>query len=166
MHRCHSVQTQPVENVTNVPIATWHRIRSRRRHRLLRVRRLLAVRGRPYIGTPMPDNDASGLSAYELERLDNMRRNAEHLESLGLEARPPSVRRPAGSSSSRKRPARAEPLPPAEGVRRSSRQRTLTSIYSDETPLPEPRRATEARPWGEHRGSHVSAAHQGLDLQE
>lgn len=91
-------------------------------------------------------DDEAGLSAYELERLANMRRNAAHLESLGLDAvRVPSARRlPAArsSSASRKRP---EPLPPREGIRKSSRQRTLVTMYSDETPLPDTRRAADPR---------------------
>ena len=68
----------------------------------------------------MPDGDDAGLSAYELERLANMRRNAAHLESLGLESRAPGgvpARRPAGGSSGK---SRARPLPPPPAARRSS----------------------------------------------
>ena len=96
--------------------------------------------------------DTDGLSAYELERLENMRRNAAHLESLGIDARPPAQpHKPAA----RKRPRpKQEPTtaPPTE-VRRSSRQRVATTIYSDETPLSEPRRgAAYSFPSGPYEG--------------
>lgn len=96
----------------------------------------------------MPDGVDAGLSAYELERLANMRRNAAHLESLGLESRAPGgvpARRPAGGSSGKSRARPLPPPPPAEGVRRSTRQRTVVAPYTDDTPLPETRRMLPQR---------------------
>jgi hypothetical protein len=88
--------------------------------------------------------DDSDLSAYELERLANMRRNAEHLQSLGLEARAPVVRQSSGGAP-KKRP-RPVPAPAAEGVRRSSRQRVPVLPYTDDTPLPDARRSAISSP--------------------
>ena len=83
-------------------------------------------------------HESGELSAYELERLENMRRNEEHLESLGLDSHVPATRRKPAAP--RKRPAPPVATAPAEGVRRSSRQRSSTAVYTDDTPLPQPRR--------------------------
>lgn len=85
--------------------------------------------------------DQSNLSAYELERLENMRRNAAHLASLGLDDASSAPARSRGGASSRKRPAAPRPLPTAQAVRRSSRQRVAVTPYTDATPLPDARRA-------------------------
>jgi len=81
----------------------------------------------------------TSMSAYELERLENIRQNNLRLQELGLDAPPPSR---AGASvrapPKRKRPALSTAFP-EELVerRRSLRQRVATVIYSDETPLPQ-----------------------------
>jgi hypothetical protein len=89
------------------------------------------------------------LSAYELERLENIRQNEAHLEALGLDAPSSSwTRRPPSSSAARKkRPAASTTVRPAPPLplRRSTRQRVAVAPYTDETPLPEPRRATPSR---------------------
>ena len=76
------------------------------------------------------------LTAYELERLENIRQNNLRLQELGLDAPPPSR---AGASvrapPKRKRPALSTEEPVER--RRSLRQRVATVIYSDETPLPQ-----------------------------
>lgn len=85
------------------------------------------------------------LSAYELERLENIRRNEAKLDALGLSdhrprqtfARPPTKKRP--------RPTASEPNALTMEVRRSTRHRTAPEMYSDETPLPETRRTATMR---------------------
>lgn len=78
------------------------------------------------------------LSAYELERLDNIRRNEAKLEALGLDSHK------ATNTSRRHKPSAPAPKralePPVEGWRRSTRHRTAPDVYSDETPLPDGRR--------------------------
>jgi hypothetical protein len=81
------------------------------------------------------------LSAYELERQQNILQNNARLKELGLDAPiAPSVpiRRPPAK--------RRAPLPavPIEGVRRSTRQRSVVMPYSDETPLPQSQPAKPA----------------------
>ena len=56
-----------------------------------------------------------GLSKYELERLDNIRRNQEHLTYLGLEAAPS-----ASARRETKRPRREPSLRPQVAPSRSS----------------------------------------------
>ena len=89
--------------------------------------------------------DQSNLSAYELERLENMRRNAAHLASLGLDDASSAPARSRGGASSRKRPAAPRPLPTAQAVRRSSRQRVAVTPYTDATPLPDARPRVHTR---------------------
>ena len=96
--------------------------------------------------TPTPtavhDMADAELSAYELERLENIKRNEARLDELGLNdhrPRRPAVR-PASSGVKRQRETSrvaSEPVP----VRRSTRNRTAPDIYSDDTPLPDGRRA-------------------------
>ena len=88
-----------------------------------------------------PDED--GLSAYELERRENIRQNNLRLQELGIEPMAaPSRVRSYGSSN---RPATKRRAPmvteyAVEGLRRSSRHRVATEPYSDESPLPQGRR--------------------------
>eukprot|EP00966_Prymnesium_polylepis_P279160 6449341-Prymnesium_polylepis.1 len=91
------------------------------------------------------------LSAYEIERRDNIARNHSRLRELGLEAREerPTARGPA-STASRKRPRPPPSAPPdTAGLRRSGRDRTPVSRFgdvlpSDEMSLERARRAAPA----------------------
>ena len=89
------------------------------------------------------------LSAYELERRENIRKNNERLVELGLDAPMPAPRRMARPSA---RPLKTKlTRPVVEPVRRSTRQRAAVSPYTDETPFPshiQPRQLlTRPRPY-------------------
>ena len=75
------------------------------------------------------------LSAYELERQQNIRQNNERLKELGLDA-PINPSIPVARRAPVKRRA-PPPALPVEGIRRSTRQRTAVLPYTDETPLPQ-----------------------------
>ena len=80
------------------------------------------------------------LSEYELERLANIARNEEKLEALGLNDGQRPVRSRPSPAKKRPRQAAAVAASVALGVRRSTRQRTTTDMYTDEAPFLEPRR--------------------------
>lgn len=86
------------------------------------------------------------LSAYELERLANMRRNAQVLESLGLDPGGSLVHKPARKGKKRSRPeAEKEPSVPQ---RRSGRIQNAPApqVYvEDERELVEHQRSTKLR---------------------
>ena len=80
------------------------------------------------------DNDED-LSAYELERRENIRQNNLRLQQLGLDPPAPARTSFASRPTTKKRAAPA--IEVAEPVRRSSRFRVATSLYTDDTPFPQ-----------------------------
>lgn len=125
----------------------------------------------------MQDAPEDGLSAYELERRENIRQNNLRLQELGIE---PMVTYPrARSNGSYQRPATkrrtlAAPEYAVEGLRRSSRHRVATEPYTDDSPLPHGRRPAapeRRRPYespdndsnsGSDGGNDLSATHQDV----
>ena len=78
--------------------------------------------------------DAEPLSAYELERCENIRLNNLRLQELGLDAPSVPLDR-AARIHKRKRPQSEVAIHAGEPVRRSSRHRMPVQPYSDDTPL-------------------------------
>ena len=105
----------------------------------------------------MSSAEQEGLSAYELERLDNIRRNEEQLVALGLSDGVAPTRHSAAATRrpvpTAKRPRATQPFElPTEGLRRSGRKRAATDKYTDDTPLPDPRRAYVRPRWEPYEG--------------
>lgn len=75
---------------------------------------------RPRARERIPSNPMAELSAYELERAENMRRNFEVLASLGLVGRDKPIPSVAAAAPKAKRPKRPPP-PRREPTRKSSR---------------------------------------------
>ena len=100
----------------------------------------------------MADAPDEGLSAYELQREENIRQNNLRLHELGLDhsSVPVSGRTNRAASSKRPRPAGLSiGALPTEGVRRSQRHRVVVTPYTDDTPLPQSHRtqALQRKPY-------------------